>query len=192
VVGLVFSLFHGQFYGLFSRWLLGVILGYLAIWSGSIWPAVAAHFTNNALNAAFGYFAFNGEFESTAVTDPQTQVPWFWALPSAALVFFGLYWFRSWNKKSPEPGNSSFPGPTLSSEAAKGSATNSGIAEEENEAGDPNAIRKATGYGKRAQAQSLERNAADAPGENGDPDSDHRYKHKSTGNVEDENNSPSS
>lgn len=45
----IFSVIHMQFYGFLPRLLLGAVLGYLVIWSGSLWPAIFAHFVNNAL-----------------------------------------------------------------------------------------------------------------------------------------------
>lgn len=57
VTAFVFSFIHFQFFGFFPRLLLGVMLGYLAIWSGSLWYSITAHFTNNAL-AVIGYFAY--------------------------------------------------------------------------------------------------------------------------------------
>lgn len=44
----VFSAIHMQFHGFLPRMFIGAGLGYLVVWSGSIWPAVAAHFVNNA------------------------------------------------------------------------------------------------------------------------------------------------
>jgi len=44
-----FSSIHLQFYGFIPRLFLGAGLGYLAWGAGSIWPAVMAHFINNAL-----------------------------------------------------------------------------------------------------------------------------------------------
>jgi membrane protease YdiL (CAAX protease family) len=49
VTGFLFSLMHGQFYGLFPRWLLGVMFGYLLVWSGTIWLPIFAHFVHNAV-----------------------------------------------------------------------------------------------------------------------------------------------
>jgi membrane protease YdiL (CAAX protease family) len=46
---ILFSAFHGQFYGFLPRMLLGVCLGYLVMAFGSIWPAVLFHLLNNAL-----------------------------------------------------------------------------------------------------------------------------------------------
>lgn len=46
-VGLIFSACHGDLYGLLPRWLLGAGFVYAVVWTGSIWPAVAAHAVNN-------------------------------------------------------------------------------------------------------------------------------------------------
>lgn len=47
LIGLVFALVHLEVYGLISRWLLGSLFVYLVYWTRSLWPAVAAHATNN-------------------------------------------------------------------------------------------------------------------------------------------------
>jgi len=43
----IFSTLHFQFYGFFPRFLLGVLLGYMFIWSGSLWVPILVHFINN-------------------------------------------------------------------------------------------------------------------------------------------------
>lgn len=45
---ILFSAMHLQFYGFVPRMLLGVMLGYLYLWSGSLWLPILAHFFNNA------------------------------------------------------------------------------------------------------------------------------------------------
>lgn len=45
---ILFSAFHLQFYGFIPRMLLGAYLGYLLLWTRSIWIPVFAHFINNA------------------------------------------------------------------------------------------------------------------------------------------------
>jgi membrane protease YdiL (CAAX protease family) len=37
-----------QFYGFFPRFALGVLLGYMYLWSGTLWLPILAHFINNA------------------------------------------------------------------------------------------------------------------------------------------------
>lgn len=44
----LFSALHMQFYGFVPRLVLGVLFGYLLVWSGSMWLPVVAHFFNNA------------------------------------------------------------------------------------------------------------------------------------------------
>lgn len=45
---IVFSAFHGEFYGFFPRIVLGLLLGYMFYLSGSIWPSIFMHFANNS------------------------------------------------------------------------------------------------------------------------------------------------
>ena len=51
----LFSAMHMQFYGFVPRLLLGAMLGYLFVWSGSLWLSVLAHFVNNASAIIFTY-----------------------------------------------------------------------------------------------------------------------------------------
>ncbi len=44
----IFSAIHFQFYGFIPRLLLGMIFGYMFYYSKSLWPAIFAHFFNNA------------------------------------------------------------------------------------------------------------------------------------------------
>jgi membrane protease YdiL (CAAX protease family) len=60
VSGFLFSLMHLQFYGLFPRWLLGVALGYMLVWSGTIWLPVFAHFVQNAVAVSLSYLIHQG------------------------------------------------------------------------------------------------------------------------------------
>ena len=48
IAAIVFSFFHLQFYGFLPRMILGVVFGYLLVWSGNIWLPILAHFLNNA------------------------------------------------------------------------------------------------------------------------------------------------
>jgi membrane protease YdiL (CAAX protease family) len=48
VTGILFSAIHFEFFGFFPRMLMGVYLGYLFVWSKSVWVPIFAHFVNNA------------------------------------------------------------------------------------------------------------------------------------------------
>ena len=52
----LFSAIHMQFYGFIPRMLMGALLGYLLIWTGSIWAPILAHFTNNLVAVLASYY----------------------------------------------------------------------------------------------------------------------------------------
>jgi len=64
LVAILFSAIHMQFQGFLPRMLLGAILGYMFVWSGSLWLPIIVHFFNNAYQV-ISYFlkqtAANGE-----------------------------------------------------------------------------------------------------------------------------------
>ena len=49
LTAIIFSLGHGEIFSFMPRLVLGVILGYLYVYSGSVLPNMLAHFFNNAL-----------------------------------------------------------------------------------------------------------------------------------------------
>jgi hypothetical protein len=56
----LFSALHLQFYGFFGRLLLGMILGYLFVWSGSLWVPIIVHFFNNAMAVVISFMDQRG------------------------------------------------------------------------------------------------------------------------------------
>lgn len=52
----IFSGIHFQFYGFFPRFLLGILLGAIYWYSGSLWTAMLAHFLYDAAVIVFLYF----------------------------------------------------------------------------------------------------------------------------------------
>lgn len=56
IAAILFSALHMQFYGFVPRMLLGVLFGYLLVWSGSMWLPILGHFINNALAVIAFYF----------------------------------------------------------------------------------------------------------------------------------------
>ena len=56
IAAFLFSAMHMQFYGFLPRFLLGVLLGYLFYWSGSIWVPMLGHFVNNTTAVILYYF----------------------------------------------------------------------------------------------------------------------------------------
>jgi uncharacterized protein len=64
----LFSAIHFQFYGFVPRMLLGVVFGYMLVWSGTLWIPVIAHFFNNALGIIFYFFLNKGTVDNSLNT----------------------------------------------------------------------------------------------------------------------------
>lgn len=60
ITAVLFSAMHMQFYGFLPRMVLGAMLGYLYVWSGSLLLPMLAHFTNNAGAVIFTYLFQQG------------------------------------------------------------------------------------------------------------------------------------
>lgn len=87
----LFSAVHLQFYGLFPRWALGVMFGYMLLWSGSLWLPIIAHFMNNAIAVTGFYFsgAPNSGKDLTEVGSTPEMLPV--ACISLLLITMGLH-----------------------------------------------------------------------------------------------------
>lgn len=59
ITAILFSALHMQFYGFVPRMLLGVLFGYLLVWSGSMWLPIVAHFLNNAIAVVMLFLIHN-------------------------------------------------------------------------------------------------------------------------------------
>ena len=56
----IFSFIHFQFYGFLPRMFLGLVLGYLFYYSGSIWTSILMHFVNNGAAVVVAYLDYKG------------------------------------------------------------------------------------------------------------------------------------
>ena len=83
---------HLQFYGFLPRFLLGAALGYLFLFSGSIWASIVAHFINNALAVLLFFLTFNGylTFDMDALGTQNTWWLGFLSLTLVCLLFYRL------------------------------------------------------------------------------------------------------
>ncbi|WP_165903831.1 CPBP family intramembrane glutamic endopeptidase [Hymenobacter gummosus] len=86
----VFSAIHVQFFGFFPRMILGVMLGYLFVWSGNIAVSMAAHFAQNFAQLLLLYLQQRGTIQFDA--DANEALPWPLALVSLLLTAGLLYW----------------------------------------------------------------------------------------------------
>jgi hypothetical protein len=57
LTGAIFSFIHMQFFGFFPRWFLGMLLGYLFLWSGDLKVSMTVHFLNNFMGVLMSFIA---------------------------------------------------------------------------------------------------------------------------------------
>jgi hypothetical protein len=86
----IFSAFHGQFMGFIPRMILGIILGALYWYSGSIIPAMAGHFIYNSGQLILVYLKV-ADMDSKTVPGTMT---WIVGIASLAIVIFLLNYLR--------------------------------------------------------------------------------------------------
>lgn len=89
LAAIIFSGFHGQFFGFFPRVLLGVILGYIFVYSGNIWVSVATHFANNFLALLFEFLYQH--YPQYTIFSKEYQFTWYAAVLSVVLTTLALY-----------------------------------------------------------------------------------------------------
>jgi uncharacterized protein len=86
----LFSLFHFQFLGFIPRFILGILLGAIYWYSGSLWPAILAHFFYDAFIIVLVYFNPEMINNPDASILENTKSLLTMALISLALVIFLL------------------------------------------------------------------------------------------------------
>ena len=98
----LFSAIHFQFFGFVPRFVLGLVLGYLYLWSGNILVSMAAHFTQNAFRLLLLYLAQRGQFGWGFDPDASDAMPWTLIVPSA-LLSAGLLYLLHQRLTAPTP-----------------------------------------------------------------------------------------
>ena len=93
----IFSLMHLQFYGFLPRVILGVLLGYLFVYSNNLWIPILIHFLNNALVVTFNFF-----FKENATYQYIENLPITYEFLIVGLISLGLsvYLFRLYQTKA--------------------------------------------------------------------------------------------
>ncbi len=118
VTGIIFSFIHFQLDGFVPRMLLGVVFGYLYVWSGNIWYPIWAHFINNGVTVIIMYL-----YQLKYITINPENVTGITLMQgiAALLVSTGLLWYlhRSFQRMSllsltpAEPTRKTPPGTTF-------------------------------------------------------------------------------
>lgn len=87
----LFSALHLQFFGFLPRFVLGLCLGYLFVWSGSVWVPVTAHFINNT-GIIIAVFLYNSGISEIPADDLGTSDSPLMIGLSALLIASALFW----------------------------------------------------------------------------------------------------
>jgi len=88
---ILFSAFHMQFFGFFPRMLMGAYLGYLFLWSGSLWPGILAHFFNNGMAVFLIWLSNRGVISSDVDKIGTFENELIYVIASIALVTITLF-----------------------------------------------------------------------------------------------------
>jgi uncharacterized protein len=88
----LFSAIHMQFYGFIPRLFLGAMMGYLVIWSGSLWTSIIAHLFNNLMAIVI----FNNNGHQLETSGAETATDWaIYAVSIVALVGLAIVFVRN-------------------------------------------------------------------------------------------------
>ncbi|MAO71447.1 MAG: hypothetical protein CMD02_02930 [Flavobacteriales bacterium] len=93
ITSCIFSAIHMQFFGFLPRLLLGIILGYLFVYSRNLCTSILAHFINNALGVLLMFSAFSDNLNTDITNLENTEISFLQAFfsVSVVLLFFYLY-----------------------------------------------------------------------------------------------------
>ena len=91
VSAFIFSAMHVQFYGFLPRFILGILLGAIYWYSGSLWTAIIAHFVYDALLILLVYFNPASLNDENTLNLSNIAVA---ATASLGVVFFLLIWMK--------------------------------------------------------------------------------------------------
>ena len=97
LTAIVFSAFHGDFFGFVPRFILGLMLGYMFYLSGSIFPSMLMHFVNNGTIVMLYYLnkkeVINVDIETFGLTDNVLVIAL--SLIVTVAIFIVCYRFRN-------------------------------------------------------------------------------------------------
>lgn len=99
ISAILFSALHMQFYGFIPRMLLGVLFGYLLVWSGSMWLPIIAHFINNGVAVIVMYLIDKDLLNPDLEEIGSTTDSYYLAAISLVLVLAFLFMIKRQNSK---------------------------------------------------------------------------------------------
>jgi hypothetical protein len=105
VAAFLFAAVHLQFYGLLPRMMLGVMFGYLYLWTGTLWAPVFAHFLNNGAAVLVSYLSNTGvihaDYETFGSTDNGFLITG--SVIFTGMLLYGVFMMSKRKTLDPEP-----------------------------------------------------------------------------------------
>ena len=99
ITAILFSAMHMQFYGFVPRMFLGVLFGYLLVWSGSMWLPIIAHFINNAV-AVVGMYMIDKKLLTPDIEEiGSTSDSYYIAVISVVLIIIFMLMIKRQNSE---------------------------------------------------------------------------------------------
>ncbi len=98
ITAFIFSLVHFQFYGFFSRFFLGLLLGFFYYHSRSLWTSILAHFFFNAFSVIMIYLAYQTSSIDASIIENDFPVPVLWTFLSIIATGLCLYAYASYSQ----------------------------------------------------------------------------------------------
>lgn len=88
ISAIIFSALHLQFYTFLPRVFLGMLLGYLYLWTGSLWVPIFTHFANNSIAVIANFLVDNKltNFDPDALSQSNIYTIIFSSLIAAYLI----------------------------------------------------------------------------------------------------------
>lgn len=101
IAAIVFSAMHFQFYGFIPRVLLGAVLGYMFVWSGTIWVPVVVHTVNNVIGVVLAFLYYGTpQYEDLSVYSLEKNM-WITILSLIFTVILIIFMYKK-RYKTPE------------------------------------------------------------------------------------------
>lgn len=93
-VAILFSAAHMQMYGFIPRTLLGAMMGYAYIWTGSLWMPMLMHATNNTVAVLSFHIAYRMGEDPMAMAHPGGEGSYWLGVVSFMLTIGGVIYMR--------------------------------------------------------------------------------------------------
>lgn len=100
----IFSAFHFDFFGFLPRFVMGVMLGYLFVFTGNLWVNIVAHLTNNGFIVLYVflrqyYFGKNVNESMELSNDMNENVAIALVFGAFTIVIMSVLWARYYHPK---------------------------------------------------------------------------------------------